>query len=165
MWYLLLNMCFALWIFTDARRRKMDFAELWGAASLVLMVVVVPFYISRRPLKRGEVREGGAVWCFSKWFALLWTVLMVSAAVAGKIATSHAVDKAAGNAEGTGTAILAGFGFILILGVWLVVLASVVAMGFHHRTHVTELGPTGPLKDDPRERNTPAPRKSGKADR
>ncbi len=145
MWYLLFNLVFALWVLVDARRRQMEFPALWAAASVLLMVLVVPFYLSRRPLKRGESREGGAVWSFSKWFALFWTVSMVSVAIMGKIATSAAVRNAAVKAEATGSVVVAGFGFIAIMGLWLVVLAAVVGMGFHHRSSSTEIGPSGPL--------------------
>jgi hypothetical protein len=146
MWYWIVNLAFALWIFFDARTRKMELPGLWVAACFMLMILVVPFYLARRPLKVGEVREGGTVWNFCKSFSILWTVLMFVVGVGGKIATSNAVQKANVDPSGSGMAFVTGFGFIMIVGVWFFVLAGVLAMGFHNRNFILEEGPTGPLK-------------------
>jgi len=148
MWYWIANLIIALWIFADARKRKMELPGLWAAACFVLMIVVVPFYLAKRPLKAGEVREGGTVWNFCKSFSILWTVLMFAVGVGGKIATSNAFQKASLDSSGSGMAFVTGFGFIMVVGVWFFVLASVLAMGFHNRNSITEEGPTGPLKTD-----------------
>jgi hypothetical protein len=148
MWYWIVNLAFALWIFSDARTRKMELPGLWAAGCFLLMILVVPFYLAKRPLKAGEVREGGTVWNFCKSFSILWTVLMFVVGVSGKIATSNAVQKANLDPSGSGMAFVTGFGFIMIVGVWFFVLAGVLAMGFHNRNFILEEGPTGPLKLD-----------------
>jgi hypothetical protein len=148
MWYWILNLVVAFWIFSDARKRKMELPGLWATGCFVLMLLVVPFYLAKRPLKAGEVREGGTVWSFCKSFSILWTALMFVVGVGGKIATSNAVQKANLDPSGSGMAFVTGFGFIMIVGVWFLVLASVLAMGFYNRNSITEEGPTGPLKMD-----------------
>jgi hypothetical protein len=152
MWYWIVNLIVALWIFSDARKRKMELPGAWAAACFALMILVVPFYLARRPLKSGEVREGGAVWSFCRTFAILWTALMFVVGVGGKIATSNAVQKANLDPSGSSLAFVTGLGFILIVGVWAIVLAGTLAMGFHNRNHITEVGPTGPLKPEPKPR-------------
>ena len=148
MWYWILNLIIAFWIFSDARTRKMELPGLWAAGCFVLMLFVVPFYLARRPLKAGEVREGGTVWNFCKSFSILWTLLMFVVGVGGKIATSNALQKANLDPSGSGMLFVTGFGFIMIVGLWFLVLASALAMGFYNRNSIAELGPTGPLKMD-----------------
>jgi hypothetical protein len=148
MWYWMMNLVVALWLFFDARRRRMELPGLWAAGCFVFMLFVVPFYLARRPLKAGEVREGGTVWNFCKSFSILWTVLMFVVGVGGKIATSNAVQKANLDPSGSSLAFITGLGFIMIVGVWFLVLTSALAMGFYNRNSVTEVGPTGPLKMD-----------------
>jgi hypothetical protein len=148
MWYWILNLVIAFWIFSDAQKRKVELPGLWAAGCFVLMLLVVPFYLARRPLKTGEVREGGTVWSFCKSFSILWTVLMFVVGVGGKIATSNAMQKANLDPSGLGVMFVTGFGFILLIGLWFFVLASALAMGFYNKNSITEVGPTGALKID-----------------
>lgn len=85
MWYWMLNILIALWVFFDARKRKMNKSLLWGIGTSLLMVVVIPFYFAKRPLKAGEVREGGTAWNVIKSFAIFWTIFMFVAGVVGMI--------------------------------------------------------------------------------
>lgn len=69
MWYFVLYLAFAVWVFADAKKR-MNHPMGWPAATLVLGPVVLPVYFAKRNLKAGEVREGGTGWNVIKNFAL-----------------------------------------------------------------------------------------------
>lgn len=97
------------------------------------MVLALPFYLAKRPLIKGEVREGGATWNFSKSFAIVWTGLMLVAGVNGKIATSAVVEKASVTAGHSGDAILTGFGVVMIFGLWFLVLIAALGIGLYFR--------------------------------
>ena len=49
----------------------------WIAGTFICYPAALPFYLANRPLKAGEVREGGRPWNVLKYFALVWTVAMV----------------------------------------------------------------------------------------
>jgi hypothetical protein len=48
----------------DAYNRKMGAgsAAVWGLGTLLICPVIFPIYMAKRPLKDGEVREGGFAW-------------------------------------------------------------------------------------------------------
>lgn len=89
MWYVWLNLAVALWVFYDAYSRKMHLWFLWGFGTAFLTVIVVPFYLAKRPLKEGERREGGTSWNVIKNFALFWTLSMVAAGLSGIMKVSE----------------------------------------------------------------------------
>jgi hypothetical protein len=72
--YLFFGAVLALWAGFDAFRRGRG----WHAAVpalyvLILFPVALPWYLSRRPLFVGEMRVGGRLWAFVRYFGLLWT--------------------------------------------------------------------------------------------
>ena len=73
MWYFVLYLIFAAWVFTDAKKRK-NHPVGWPAATAVLGPIVLPVYFAKRNLQAGEVREGGTGWNVIKNFALFWTL-------------------------------------------------------------------------------------------
>ena len=146
MWYWVLNFAIALWVFFDARSRKMEQPILWGIGTLLLMIIVIPFYFAKRPLKTGEIREGGTGWNVIKTFAIFWTVTMFVAGIMGMNAASNVVTKASSNAEQAGAAIGTALGFGMILGLWFMVVVGALVIGlFLKKSSIIEEGPTGPL--------------------
>jgi len=146
MWYWMLNILIALWVFFDARKRKMNKALLWGIGTSLLMVVVIPFYFAKRPLKAGEVREGGTAWNVIKSFAIFWTIFMFVAGVVGMISASKVVEKANSGAEQVGATIGTAIGISVIFGVWFIVLIGTLVLGlFLKKSSIVENGPTGNL--------------------
>ena len=146
MWYWLLNVAIALWVFFDARSRKMDQPVLWAIGTAILMIVVIPFYFAKRPLKDGEVREGGTAWNVIKSFAIFWTLFMFIAGVAGMMAVSNVVNKASSGAEQAGAAIGTALGMGMIIGLWFVVIVGALVIGlFFKKSSIVEKGPTGAL--------------------
>jgi hypothetical protein len=146
MWYLIINIAIGIWVFFDARKRKMETPILWAIGTCLMMVVVVPFYFAKRSLMVGEVREGGTSWNVLKSFAILWTLLMFATGVSGLFAAANTVNTAGSGAEQTGAAIGTAIGMGMILGLWIVVLVGVLAFGlFLKKASVVENGPTGAL--------------------
>jgi len=149
MWYWILNIVIALWVFFDARSRKMDQSVLWGIGTLLIMILVIPFYFAKRPLKDGEVREGGAAWNVIKSFALFWTLLMFVAGVSGMMAVGSVVNSAKSGAEQAGAAIGTAIGMGMIMGLWFVVLVGALVIGlFLKKSSIVEKGPTGALAQE-----------------
>lgn len=146
MWYWVLNIAIALWVFLDARSRKMDQALLWGLGTALLMVFVIPFYLAKRSLKEGEVREGGTAWNVIKSFAMFWTLFMLVAGVSGMMAAGKVVNNANSGAEQAGAAIGTAIGMGMIGGLWFVILVAALVLGlFLKKSSIVEKGPTGGL--------------------
>ena len=60
MWYLVLYGVFTLWVVYDSLNRRMGgSAVIWMFGTFFLGPLVLPIYLAKRPLKFGEVREGG----------------------------------------------------------------------------------------------------------
>jgi hypothetical protein len=147
MWYWVLNIAIALWVLFDARSRKMDQSVLWAIGTSLLMIFVIPFYFAKRPLKDGEVREGGTVWNVMKSFAIFWTLFMSVAGLAGMIAAGGIVTKASSGAEHTGAAMGMAIGMSMIMGLWFIVIVGALVIGlFVKKSSIVEKGPTGVLK-------------------
>jgi len=115
MWYFVLYAIFAVWVFTDAKKR-MNHVVGWPLTTLLLGPIVLPVYFAKRNLKEGEVREGGTGWNILKNFALFWTITMVVAGIAGMVSVSDVVQKAGSEAEQAGAAIGATLGLGMIFG-------------------------------------------------
>lgn len=142
MWYWLLNLIISLWVFFDARNRKMKDALMWGFGTFFLMIIVIPFYFAKRTLKPGETREGGLAWNVMKSFAIFWTLFMFVAGIAGMVASSSVVNKASSNAEQAGAAIGVFMGLGLIGSIWFVILVGALVLGlFLKKSSIVEKGP------------------------
>ncbi len=145
MWYFVLYLAFAVWVFTDAKKR-MNHPIGWPAATFVLGPVVLPVYFAKRNLKVGEVREGGTGWNVIKNFALFWTLTVAAGAIAGMANAGQTVDRAATQAQKAGAALGATLGMGMIFVLWFAVLAAALILGlFLGKSSIVEHGPTGPL--------------------
>ena len=85
--YFVLYVIAAIWVFIDAKKRLVNGIP-WSICTVIFGPLVVPIYLAKRPLKHGEVREGGVAWNVLKNFALFWTITMLVAGVAGMIGVS-----------------------------------------------------------------------------
>lgn len=145
MWYFILYAVFAVWVFTDAKKR-MNHIVGWPLATFILGPIVLPVYFAKRNLKKDEIREGGTGWNVLKNFALLWTITMVVAGIAGMVSVSDVVQQAGSEAEQAGAAIGATLGLGMIFGLWFIVLVGALVLGlFLKKSSIVEKGPTGPL--------------------
>jgi hypothetical protein len=151
MWYAVMYLILALWVLLDALKRKAG-AIPWAIGTLLLGPFVLPLYLAKRPLKAGEVREGGTAWNVLKTFALFWTLLMVVAAVMGLVGASKTYTALESNAERTGAAIGTTLGLGLIGALWFFPMVGALVLGlFLKKSSVVETGPTGPLVPTPEE--------------
>lgn len=147
MWYLALYGVFALWVLVDAIARKLGVvAVVWAIGTLVLGPLVLPVYLAKRPLKNGEVREGGTGWNVLKNFAILWTIAMAIASFASLMAVGKLASTMQSDAERAG----AGFGMLLGMGLlaalWFLPTMGAAVLGFLlKKNSIVEKGPTGPL--------------------
>jgi hypothetical protein len=151
MYYFLLYGVFALWVLFDALNRKMHVsAVLWAVGTALLGPITLPVYLAWRPLKNGEVIEGGTAWNVLKNFAILWTIVMAIASIAGVIVMTKSATNATNDAEkvGAGLGIVVGMG--LLAAVWFFPTIGAALLGFLLRKNTSiERGPTGPLVGRP----------------
>ncbi len=145
MWYFVLYAIFAVWVFIDAKKR-MNHVIAWPLATFILGPLVLPVYFAKRNLKEGQVREGGTGWNVLKNFALIWTITMFVAGIAGMVSVSDVAQKATSEAEQAGVAIGATMGLGMIFILWFIVLVAALVLGlFLKKSSIVEKGPTGPL--------------------
>jgi len=113
------------------------------------MILVIPFYLAKRPLKAGEVREGGTGWNVIKYFAVFWTILMFTAGMFGLIGAGEMVGNTASDAEAAGAAIGSVLGLGMIFTLWFIVLVGALVIGvFVKKQSVIEKGPSFPNKSE-----------------
>lgn len=145
MWYIALYGLFAIWVLVDGLKRKAK-AIPWAIGTLLLGPVVLPVYVAKRPLKAGEVREGGTGWNVLRDFALFWTILMAVAAVGGMVAVSEQTATLQSEAERAGAAIGTALGLGMIAALWFFPVGGALVLGlFLKKSSIVEKGPTGPL--------------------
>lgn len=168
MWYLLVDACFAIWLFLDAKKRKVNGIP-WAIGALLVGPVVLPVYLAKRPLKDGEVREGGTAWNILKNFAIFWTILWAVAAIWGMAGIGEhkaslkteakqelseyfgdeEAEELASEAVEAGAAIGATLGLGLIFVVWFFPMLGAIVIGFFlKKSSIVEKGPTGPLASE-----------------
>jgi 4-amino-4-deoxy-L-arabinose transferase-like glycosyltransferase len=152
MFYWVLNIAIALWVFFDARSRKVDQPVLWAIGTCLLMIIVIPFYFAKRSLKDGEVREGGTGWNVTKYFAIFWTLFMFVNGVSSLMAVSDVANKSSSGTEQAGGVIGTFMGMGVNLGLWFIVIAGALVIGlFLKKSSIVEKGPTGALALEPRQ--------------
>lgn len=149
MWYWILNIAIGLWVLNDARTRKVENAIGWALGTCLLMIIFLPYYLAKRNLKAGEIREGGTAWNLIKSFAVFWTLLMTTAGIAGMVSAGKVVTDAGSEAAQAGAAIGTALGLGMIGGLWFVVLVGALVLGlFLKKSSQVEKGPTGALAGD-----------------
>src|SRR5215217_7207175 len=105
-WYFIVFGLFTLWVIYDGRRRSMGTRIIpWAVGTFLLGPIVLPIYFAKRPLRTGEVREGGFAWNVLRNFALFWTVLMVVVAISGIGGVANNQPAPTSDAEAAGAAI------------------------------------------------------------
>jgi hypothetical protein len=149
MWYFALYIAFAIWVFTDAKKRLYGGIP-WAVSTAILGPLALPVYLAKRPLREGELREGGTAWNVLKNFAIFWTITMFVVGIAGMVGASEAVGTAQGDAEQAGAAIGTALGMGLILVMWFFPMVGALVLGFFmKKSAIIERGPTGALANVP----------------
>ncbi len=127
MWYVALYGMFALWVLLDGLARRIGASvAAWTVGTLLLGPIVLPVYLTKRPLKKGEVREGGTAWNVLKNFAILWTVLMAIAGFGALMNMGQAVSSLDSDAAraGAGLGMLFGIGFLAVVAVVIIMVVA-----------------------------------------
>lgn len=138
---LTISLVLAVWVGRDASRRQTQTAPfLWGLGVLLVWILFLPLYLTKRPLKTGEVRSGGAGWNFMKYLAIAVTVYMPIVMVLG---LSEVAAQATSVEEAAALVVI----FVLLMGlVWVIFAGGVLLIGLVLRkSSVIERGPTGTL--------------------
>jgi hypothetical protein len=145
MTYFLLYGVFALWVVFDSLNRRMRMKGiLWALASWVFGPIVLPLYLAFRPLKSGEVREGGTAWNILKNFAILWTVATAIMGVVSLVPLILSAIKSGHVAEWEGLSFIFRIG--VFAAMWFFPTAAAALLGFLLRKNsIVETGPTGQL--------------------
>lgn len=144
---LIVNGILALWVLVDAGKRKAS-AGGWFFGTLILGVLLIPFYRAGRPLKAGEKRYGGYGWNVMKGFALFWTLFMFVAAVTGMFNAGSAINEmgAASDAERAGAGLGVALGMGMLFCLWFFPLVGALVLGLLlKKGNEVEEGPTGRL--------------------
>ena len=129
----------AIWVAGNAIKRKLGVVRsiLWAVGTFILGVIVLPFYIAKRPLNANEVREGGYAWNVLRAFALSWTLFVVAVGLAA--------------ITGIGDTASAVLIFVILCATWFAVMAVTLILGYFLRNPaIVERGPTGPLAEEAR---------------
>lgn len=146
MWYFVLYIPLAAWLFVDSKRRRYDKGLLWALCTAFVGPLAAPAYFAYRPLRKGETREGGRAWVVLKNFALFWTVTMAVCTFAGMASVADTTNKMTNEYERAGAAIGSALGLGLLFIIWLLPMIGAVMLGvFLKKSNAVETGPTGPL--------------------
>ncbi|HEY7306840.1 MAG TPA: hypothetical protein VH601_22130 [Bryobacteraceae bacterium] len=147
MWYLVLFGIIGIWVLIDGIKRRLGGKAVgWAIGVFLLGPIVLPIYLAKRPLKVGQVREGGTAWNVLKNFAIFWTLTMVVAAAGGMISAGHHASTLTTDAEKAGAGIGTFLGLGMIFVIWLVPTFGAAVLGFFlKKSSIVERGPTGPL--------------------
>ena len=153
-WYFIVYALVAIWVFLDAKKRGNN-APAWGIATVVLGVIIAPYYLAKRYLLAGEVREGGVAWNVLRYFALFWTLTMAIVTIGAMGAVSSSMPTSGNQYEEAGAVIGATLGIGMILTVWFMVLVAALVIGmFLKKSSIIEKGPTGPMATTSRVKST-----------
>lgn len=145
MLYFALYGIFAIWVVVDGLKRKVN-AIPWAIGTAIIGPVVLPVYLAKRPLKAGEVREGGTPWNVLKNFAIFWTILMVLVAVWSMVTIGQHTTTLQSEAEKAGAAIGTALGLGMVAALWFFPFVGAVVLGFIlKKSSIVEKGPTGAL--------------------
>lgn len=145
--YLLLYFVLALWVLLDGISRKLrTSAFFWTLGTVILGPIILPTYLALRPLKEGEVREGGKAWNILKNFAILWTVVIAIGAIIAVIDMASRINGLTNESMQAGAGIGIAFGMGLFAAAWFFPTVGAALLGFLlKKTTIVETGPTGPL--------------------
>lgn len=146
MWYFLVFVPCAVWMFIDSQRRRYAAGTWWSIATALFGPITAPIYFASRPLRKGESREGGRGWNILKNFALFWTVTMAICTMAGMVNVAGSTSEMDNDYERAGAAIGTVIGLGLLFFLWFFPMVGALAVGmFLKKSSVVETGPTGPL--------------------
>lgn len=138
--YFIFNIALAIWVFIDSRERGINGIP-YTAGTVILGVLVFPYYMAKRNLLPGEIREGGIAWNTIKNFLIVWTIAMAYASFSGLSKVSESTNGMS-DAEMTGAAIGTGLGLMFIGMLWFFPFAGGLLIGLLlKKSKIVEEGP------------------------
>lgn len=145
---IIINLIIVIYILFDGIIRKCPgSAFLCALVSSILGPVALAIYWSVRPLKEGEVREGGRAWNFFKYFAVFWTLFILIVLISVFVEAGGQINQMQSEIEEIGFTIGFSIGIMTIIILWGIILVGVAALGILLKKNTeVEVGPTGALK-------------------
>lgn len=135
--YLALSLTCAIWVLFDGLSRRAKVLP-WVLGVAMAGPSLLPVYLARRPLRRGEIREGGVAWNILKNLVILWTLLMLVVAIS---ATAKL-----GDLSNSLTFVATTLSLGMIAGIWFFPFVAAVGIAFLvKKSSIIEEGPTGRL--------------------
>jgi hypothetical protein len=135
----------AIFTLVDSLERKMN-PLIWPLVVLVFGPVNLPLYLAHRNLRSGETREGGKFWNFAKYFALLWTMIMVLVVITEMTVVAQKTAALTSDAQRAGAAIGSALGLGMIAALWFFPFIGALGLGaVMRKPQVFGRGPTGRL--------------------
>lgn len=135
----------AIWVLVNGYQRK-NAAWGWAIGTFLVLPIFLPLYLAKRNLKEGEVREGGTGWNFLRYFAIVWTVLMLYNGITGVLLVSGEGANITDEAEAIGFVFGVTLGLGMLAALWFFVTLGALVLGLIlKKSSVVERGPTGAL--------------------
>ena len=108
----------------------------------MLLPLALPIYLATRPLKNGEVREGGTAWNVLKNFAYVWTFVTAFAVITAFMAVEKLNYSLTTDVERATNWAGEIRGLSVTLALWFVLSGGAVMLGFSlKKDSVIETGP------------------------
>jgi len=159
LYYFFVTVVLAVWVWVDGRRRRCSEAPGLAFLTVFLPILSMPIHFAIRPLRAGEVREGGYSWNVCKNIALAWTACVALVAVWCLVSSLVAPASRLDETVTTDTQRLEGaveviVGLRVLFWLWLGPVIVITVIGWLLKTpSIIETGPTGALANQ-----TPQPK-------
>src|SRR5271169_1487109 len=128
--FVLTHLAFALWVALDGLSRKIGRDTVfWAIGTSILLPLVLPLYLAKRPLKTGELRKGGTAWNVLKNFAILLTFLVAEALIMGVMAVEKQKSFLATDVERAAATMGMVQAIGVVAAVWFLLTAGTVVLG------------------------------------
>jgi hypothetical protein len=159
MWYILTNSILAALVMIDSTKREVKSPPMWGIATFLFGPFALALYLARRPLVADEIRSGGAVWNYSRYFAYGWSLVMFLLAISQVFHLNEQDGIMQTTLHWAGLTLSNKAGLLTHAKLWLLPVIGISFVGLiFRRRSILEIGPTGPLAwSIPAEEIEPAP--------
>jgi len=141
MWYWILGLLAAGYVYWDARRRGNQ-VWAWALGTFLGWPIIIPIYRSKRYLLAGERRSGGTAWHLAKVFVIVWQFLCLAWLISYWVDISRMPAGSEWEEAGAALGGMMGTGFII--GIWVGITVITGIIGLFLKSNFTEEGPTGP---------------------
>jgi hypothetical protein len=146
MWYILTNSILAALVMIDSTKREVKSPPMWGIAMFLFGPFTLALYLARRPLVADEIRSGGAIWNYSRYFTYGWSLLMFMLAISQVFHLNVHDGIMQTTLHWAGLTLSNKAGLVMHAKLWLLPVIGISFVGLiFRRRSILEIGPTGPL--------------------